>query len=74
MNNISNINNQKTIESSYNSIRQSIVIAYNKVYTAVNIAMVGAYWEIGEQIYKACGNNLTGPSMVRNFLILSQNT
>lgn len=57
MNKISNINNQKTIESSYNSIRKSIVIAYNKVYTAVNIAMVGAYWEIGEQIYKACGNN-----------------
>lgn len=24
---------------------------------AVNSAMVAAYWEIGEQIYKACGEN-----------------
>ena len=28
-----------------------------KVYTAVNTAMVQAYWEIGQEIYKACGEN-----------------
>lgn len=27
------------------------------MYSAVNAAMVTAYWEIGEQIYKACGDN-----------------
>ena len=68
MNKISNINNQKTIESSYNSIRKSIVIAYNKVYTAVNIAMVGAYWEYTKRV-----EITIGPSMVQNFLILFLN-
>lgn len=51
-----NINNENS-ELTYNSIRNSIIVAQNKVYTAVNIAMVQAYWEIGEQIYKACGDN-----------------
>ncbi len=41
----------------YNSIRSSVITAKNKVYAAVNSAMVIAYWEIGEQIYKACGEN-----------------
>ena len=51
---IINNNNSK---STYNSIRRSIISAQQKVYTAVNSAMVFAYWEIGEQIYKACGEN-----------------
>ncbi len=51
-----NINNENS-ELTYNSIRYSIIVAQNKVYTAVNTAMVQAYWEIGEQIYKACGDN-----------------
>lgn len=50
------INNENS-EVAYNSIRNSIIVAQNKVYTAVNTAMVQAYWEIGEQIYKACGDN-----------------
>lgn len=50
------INNENS-ELTYNSIRNSIIVAQNKVYTAVNTAMVQAYWEIGEQIYKACGDN-----------------
>lgn len=41
----------------YTSIRSFVITAQNKVYTAVNSAMVIAYWEIGEQIYKACGEN-----------------
>lgn len=41
----------------YQTIRASIVEAQHKLYSAVNTAMVTAYWEIGEQIYKACGEN-----------------
>lgn len=44
-------------EETYNTIRHSIVNAQHKLCTAVNSAMVTAYWEIGEQIYKACGEN-----------------
>ena len=49
--------NNNNSENTYNSIRHSIITAQQKVYTAVNSAMVFAYWEIGEQIYKACGDN-----------------
>ena len=49
--------NNNNSENTYNSIRHSIITAQQKVYTAVNSAMVFAYWEIGEQIYKACGEN-----------------
>lgn len=41
----------------YTTIRQSIVQAQRTMVAAVNSAMVTAYWEIGEQIYKACGEN-----------------
>lgn len=44
-------------EEIYTSIRSYVITAQNKVYSAVNSAMVTAYWEIGEQIYKACGEN-----------------
>ena len=44
-------------EQTYTTIRQSIVQAQHKLTAAVNAAMVTAYWEIGEQIYKACGEN-----------------
>ncbi len=44
-------------EQTYHSIRQSVVQAQHKLSAAVNTAMVNAYWEIGEQIYKACGEN-----------------
>lgn len=37
--------------------RNSIINAQHSVYHAVNAAMVQAYWGIGEQIYKACGEN-----------------
>ena len=47
----------KNPEQTYNSIRHSIVEAQHKLTAAVNSAMVTAYWEIGEQIYKACGEN-----------------
>lgn len=44
-------------EQTYLSIRDSIVTAQRGLYTAVNTAMVTAYWEIGEQLYRACGEN-----------------
>ena len=44
-------------ENVYKTIRTFVITAQNKVYSAVNSAMVTAYWEIGEQIYKACGEN-----------------
>ena len=52
-------NNQITIqpEESYKIIRKSVLTAQSKIYTAVNSAMVQAYWEIGQEIHKACGKN-----------------
>ena len=44
-------------EQTYNTIRQSIVQAQHKLTAAVNTVMVTAYWEIGEQIFQACGEN-----------------
>ena len=44
-------------EQTYTTIRQSIVQAQHTMAAAVNSAMVTTYWEIGEQIYKACGEN-----------------
>ena len=46
-----------TTEQTYHSIRHSIVSAQRSLCTAVNSVMVTAYWEIGEQIFKACGEN-----------------
>ena len=44
-------------EEIYTTIRSSVITAQNRVYSAVNYAMVTAYWEIGEQIFKACGES-----------------
>lgn len=43
--------------TTYKQIRNTLIHAQRQVYTAVNSAMVLAYWEIGEQIFKACGEN-----------------
>ncbi len=47
----------KAPESAYVNIRNSIITAQNKIVRAVNSAIVESYWEIGEQIYKECGEN-----------------
>jgi predicted nuclease of restriction endonuclease-like (RecB) superfamily len=47
----------KQPEEAYNKIRASILNAQNKIYRAVNSAIVESYWEIGELIYKECGEN-----------------
>lgn len=40
-----------------NTSIRSFVTAQNFVYSAVNYAMVTTYWEIGEQVFKACEEN-----------------
>lgn len=44
-------------EETYTKVRNSVITAQSRIYIAVNTAMVQAYWEIGEQIYLACGEN-----------------
>ena len=44
-----------TTEQTYHTIHHSIVPAQRSLSASVYSAMVTAYWEIGEQIYKACG-------------------
>ena len=41
----------------YNSIHTVLVKARQKAYSAINFAMVEAYWEIGRQIVEAQGND-----------------
>ena len=44
-------------EDTYRSIRGYVIEAQRQVYTAVNAAMVTAYWNIGKAIYESCGEN-----------------
>ena len=44
-------------ESVYTNIRTSIINAQKRICCTVNSAIVQSYWEIGEQIYKECGEN-----------------
>ncbi len=44
-------------QETYAAVRSSVIDAQQRVFRAVNGAMVEAYWEIGEKIYKACGEN-----------------
>ena len=37
----------------YENIRNEVAKARQKVYAAVNLAMVETYWNIGKQIYEA---------------------
>ena len=52
-----NLQKNQNAEQTYHSIRNSIVSAQHRLSTAVNSAMVTTYWEIGEQIFKACGES-----------------
>lgn len=42
-------------EDACRSIRGYLIEAQGQVYTAVNAAMVTAYWKIGKSIFEACG-------------------
>lgn len=48
---------EKQTQETYSQIRNTLIFAQTKVVTAVNSAMVQAYWEIGEQIFLACDEN-----------------
>lgn len=48
---------EKNENNLYESIKNEVTKARQKVYTAVNFAMVETYWNIGKQIYKAQGEN-----------------
>jgi predicted nuclease of restriction endonuclease-like (RecB) superfamily len=54
-------NTKNAIDSSENTVYQNIrtvlVTARQKVYSAINSAMVEAYWEIGRQIEQAVGDH-----------------
>jgi len=49
------MNNELDIDI-YQNIRQTLVSARTKVYSAINSAMVEAYWNIGKQIAEAIGD------------------
>lgn len=51
------VSTENNAEETYNKVRSSVITAQSHIYTAANTAMVQAYWEIGEQIYLACGEN-----------------
>jgi predicted nuclease of restriction endonuclease-like (RecB) superfamily len=42
-------------EEVYQSVRETIVSARQKVHSVVNTSMVEAYWDVGRQIYEAQG-------------------
>ncbi len=44
-------------EEVYLNIKNSIIAAQGQICRTVNSAIVQSYWEIGEQIYKKCGEN-----------------
>ncbi len=44
-------------ENTYMSVRGYVIDAQRQVYSAVNSAMVSAYWNIGREIYQAYGEN-----------------
>jgi len=46
-----------TNNSVYNQIKEILISARTKAYSAVNFAMVEAYWLIGKQIVEEQGNN-----------------
>ena len=49
-------------ENTYRSIRGYVIEAQQQVYTAVNAAMVTAYWKIGKSIFEPAVKR-TGPLM-----------
>lgn len=44
-------------DETYRSIRGFVIEAQRQVYSAVNSAMVAAYWNIGKVIYEICGES-----------------
>ncbi len=55
-------------EDTYRSIRGYVIEAQRQVYTAVNTAMVTAYWNIGKAIYESCGENVAYGKQVLQYI------
>ena len=51
------LSNAQQSEDTYLSIRGYVIDAQKQIYSAVNSAMVTAYWEIGRLIYETCGES-----------------
>lgn len=54
---VTNENNNPANQDTYNTVRGYVIAAQRQVTAAVNSAMVNAYWNIGKQIYEACGES-----------------
>lgn len=52
-----NLMNNVQPKNAYLSIRSYVIDAQKHVYSAVNAAMVTAYWNIGKAVYEVCGEN-----------------
>lgn len=52
-----NLQNDPQSEDAYLSIRGYVIDAQRHVYSAVNAAMVTAYWNIGKAIFEVCGES-----------------
>ena len=52
-----NLPSHSQSEKVYFSIRSYVIDAQRQVYSAVNAAMVTAYWNIGKTIYEICGES-----------------
>ena len=55
--NTNNLPEKNGQEDAYKTIRGYVIDARQRVYTAVNAEMVETYWNIGKEIYEACGEN-----------------
>lgn len=44
-------------DEAYRQIRSYVIDAQKTIYSAVNTAMVAAYWNIGKEIYEICGES-----------------
>lgn len=54
---VTNENNNPANQDTYNTVRGYVIAAQRQVTATVNSAMVNAYWNIGKQIYEACGES-----------------
>jgi len=70
MNEKRNVLSTKSDSWVYESIRTTLVEARNRVYTAINTAMVSVYWEIGQKISEAVGDRAEYGKQLLQFLSL----
>ena len=64
--------NNDISKNTYQHIRNTVLTAKTKVITAVNYAMVEAYWEIGKEIVEAQGNDQRAEYGVQLLAYLSE--